>query len=165
MHVVPFLRAILAMMFSMTHQLCWLLACFAITAGCAPVTPRSSATPVAKLTDVYWRLTEVDGGSVPPTTAGGREAHIRLLAEGHRVTGFSTCNNVFGRYEAPGANRLRFPQLGSTKMACVDAALTRREQRLMAGLQNADRYAIVDDTLTLFANDTPVARFTAVQGR
>jgi heat shock protein HslJ len=133
-----------------------------IVASCTPPS-QSSGAPAARLTDVYWRLTEVDGRSVPPTTAGGREAHIRLVSDGSRLTGFTTCNSVFGRYEVPEGDRVRFFQLGSTKMACVDAALMRRETQLMAALQSADRYTIARETLTLFAQGEPVARFVAVR--
>src|ERR671915_232150 len=94
--------------------------------SCTPPS-QSSGAPAAQLADVYWRLTQVDGTSVPPTVGGPREPHMRLVSDGGRLTGFTTCNSVFGRYELPGSDRVRFFQLGSTKMACVDAALMRRE--------------------------------------
>lgn len=114
-------------------------------------------------TDVYWRLAEVDGA--PVASAAGREPHLRLSSEGERVTGFTTCNNLFGRYEAPGGTRLRFAQLGSTKMACVDPTLARQEQRFMGALQRVERFTIVGDTLILLDGQSPVARFVAGQPR
>ena len=72
---------------------------------------------------------------------------------------------MFGSYEAAGGGRLRFVQLGSTKMACIEPARAQQEQRLMSALQSVDRYAITGDTLTLYENDRPRARFVAGQPR
>jgi heat shock protein HslJ len=112
---------------------------------------------------VYWRLAELDGA--PVASVAGREPHLRLSAEGERVAGFTTCNNFFGRYEAPGGARLRFAQLGSTKMACVDAVLARQEQRFMGALQRVEGFAVVGDTLILLEGRYPLARFLAGQPR
>jgi heat shock protein HslJ len=146
------------MSFLMIRRLVLCLA--AITAGCAT----GSRQPSGELTGVEWRLTEIDGARVVGST-GGREPHIRLAADSARVTGFTTCNSMFGRYEAPGGDRLRFAQLGSTKMACVEPARAQQEQRFMAALQSVDRYAITGDTLTLYENDRPRLRFVAGQRR
>src|SRR5918999_3016566 len=114
-------------------------------------------------TDVYWRLAELDGA--PVASGAGREPHLRLSSEGERVTGFTTCNNLFGRYEAPGGGRLRFAQLGSTKMAFVDPVLARQEQRFMGALQRVEGFAVVGDTLILLEGRYPLARFLAGQPR
>lgn len=132
----------------------------AITTGCAT----GAGQPSEELTGVEWRLTEIDGAPVVGP-AGGREPHIRLAADSARVTGFTTCNHMFGRYETPGGGRLRFAQLGSTKMACVELARAQQEQRFMAALQSVDRYTVTGDTLTLYENDRPRARFVAGQPR
>ncbi len=114
-------------------------------------------------TDVQWRLVELEGAPAVASSGGGREAHLRFAAEGMRVSGFTTCNNLFGGYEAPGDGRLRFTQLGSTKMACVEPERAQQEQRFMNVLQRVDRFAVDGDTLTLFENDRPVARFVAAR--
>jgi heat shock protein HslJ len=132
----------------------------AITAGCAT----GSRQPSGELTGMEWRLTEIDGAPAVGSP-GGREPHIRLAVDSARVTGFTTCNSMFGRYETPGGDRLRFVQLGSTKMACVEPARAQQEQRFMAALQSVDRYAITGDTLTLYENDRPRLRFVADQRR
>src|ERR687896_2028441 len=95
---------------------CWLLLCLAaIAGGCA----RGAREPSAELAGVEWRLAEIDGTAARGGGGGGREPPLRFDADSARVTGFTTCNSMFGRYEAPGSGRLRFAQLGSTKMACV----------------------------------------------
>ena len=142
----------------MTRQLYWLSAVVMILGACATGTrPRSGGD----LTGVDWRLTEIDGALAitSPAGSGGRDAFFRLDADSARVTGFTTCNRFFGRYEAPGDARLRFSDIGSTKMACVEAARSRQEQRFVDALQSADRYEIAGDTLTLYAGDRVRARF------
>ena len=77
------------------------------------------------------------------------------------MTGFTTCNNLFGRYESGGDGRLRFVTLGSTKMACVDSDLSRQEQQFMTALQEVDRFTVSRGTLTLFRGRQPRMRFVA----
>lgn len=128
-----------------------------IVAACATAARQPPA-------DVDWRLVELDGAPVAPAS-GRREPYLRMLSEGARLTGFTTCNNLFGRYEARGRGRLRFVTLGSTKMACVDPTLSRQEQRFMAALQAVDRFAVARNTLTLFEGRRPRARFVNAQRR
>ena len=125
-------------------------------AACATV-PRAGAAPP---TDVQWRLTELE--STPARPSGGRDASLQFGADG-RVTGFTTCNSLFGSYTAPGDGRLRFMGLGSTKRACVDPLLAAQEQRFMNALQRVERFVVVSDTLILRAGAQSVARLVAVR--
>jgi heat shock protein HslJ len=135
------------------------LPCLAMTvAGCATAGGRQPAA------DVDWRLVELDGTPVAPS-AGRREPYLRLLSEGERVTGFTTCNNLFGRYEVRSRGRLRFVTLGSTKMACVDPVLARQEQQFMGALQAVDRFTVSRDRLILFEGRRSRARFVPAQPR
>src|SRR5918997_4042117 len=86
----------------------------ATTAAACATTAQQPTMPPA---DVRWTLTHLEGAPVSPPR-GGREPNLQFAADG-RVTGFTTCNNFFGLYDAPGSGRLRFADLGSTKMACV----------------------------------------------
>jgi heat shock protein HslJ len=133
------------------------LSCLAMIAACATAARQPPA-------DVNWRLVELDGAPVAPSS-GRREPYLRLLSEGGRLTGFTTCNNLFGRYEVPGGGRLRFVQLGSTKMACVDPTLSRQEQRFMDALQAVDRFAVTRDMLILLEGRRPRARLVADRPR
>jgi heat shock protein HslJ len=63
-----------------------------------------------------------------------------------------------GRYTAEG-ERIRFADLFSTKMACVEEERMRQETRFVGALGRVDRYAISGDTLTLSEGGTVVARF------
>ena len=146
----------------MTRHLHGLLSLALIAAACATGTRQ----PLGDLAGVEWRLTEIDGApAVTSSMGGGRDAYFQLEANSARVTGFTTCNRFFGGYETPGSGRLRFSNIGSTKMACVEPARSQQEQRFMAVLQSADRYEVAGNTLTLFAGDRVRARFVANRQR
>ena len=118
--------------------------------------------PTPDIAGPEWRLVEVDGApTVTSPAPGGRDAYMQLDADSARVSGFTTCNRFFGSYEAAGGGRLRFSQLGSTKMACVEPVRSQQEQRFMAVLQAAERYQFAGDTLTLYEGNRPRARFVA----
>jgi heat shock protein HslJ len=135
---------------------CWLPALVIAVAACAT----GARPPSGDLTGVEWRLTEIDGApAVMSAAGGGGDTSFRLDADSARVTGFTTCNRFFGRYEAPGGARLRFSDIGSTKMACVEPARSQQEQKFMSVLQSADRYEIAGNVLTLYAGDRVRARF------
>jgi heat shock protein HslJ len=131
-----------------------------IAAACATAAPG----PSVPLTDVHWRLVELEGApALSPSV--GRTANLRFAGSDARVTGFTTCNNLFGGYDRPGRDRIRLTNLASTRMACVDPALAQQEQRFMAVLQRVERFAIARDTLTLFDGTGPLARFVAERSR
>ena len=103
----------------------------------------------------YWRLVELEG---QPSVSGGgaREAHLQFSAE-NRVSGATGCNTLGGGYERTG-EQLRFGDLFSTKMACLEENRMAQETRFMRALDRVDRFAVSGDTLTLFAGDNAVAR-------
>jgi heat shock protein HslJ len=133
----------------------WLPCLATIVAACA-----TGRQPPA---DTNWWLVELDGA--PVAASGQREPYIRLMSEGARLTGFTTCNNLFGRFESRGGGRVRFVSLSSTRAACVDPTLSRQEQRFMAALEAVDRFAVSGDALILFQGRRPRARFVAERRR
>ena len=105
-----------------------------------------------------WRLVKLEG---QPSLAGGgaREPHLIFARDSvDRVGGATGCNSMGGRYEADG-ERIRFSDLFSTKMACVEEERMRQETRFVGALERADRYSITGDTLTLSEGGTVVAKF------
>jgi heat shock protein HslJ/membrane-bound inhibitor of C-type lysozyme len=115
-------------------------------------------TRPGELTNTYWKLTELDGQ--PVVVGKAREPHLRLRDDS-RADGSTGCNSFSGTYERAG-DRLSFGKLVTTMMACIDPALSRREQRFLQILASVDRAAAVGDRLTLYAKDRPVARLVAV---
>ncbi len=105
-----------------------------------------------------WRLVELEGQ--PSLAGGGARAPLLLFARERvdRVGGATGCNSMGGRYEADG-ERIRFSDLFSTKMACVEEERMRQETRFVGVLERSDRYSISGDSLTLSEGGTVVAMF------
>jgi putative lipoprotein len=115
--------------------------------------------PDVSLTDTYWKLVELDGQAAA-LGAGERELHMVFSSEENRVRGFSGCNRFTGSYKQDNG-RLRFAQLASTRMACMEAM--EPEQRFLVALRGANRFSIQGDELALYGGDERlVLRFKAV---
>ena len=121
-------------------------------------TAAGSVTASSALQGPRWRLVELDGQ--PALSGGGaREPHLIFSRDSvDRVGGATGCNSMGGRYTAEG-DRIRFSDLFSTKMACIEEERMRQETRFVGALGRVDRYAISGDTLTLSEGGTVVARF------
>ena len=132
-----------------------------VMAACAqpPASEDEVATNVSgteSLVGPRWRLVELE--EQPSISGGGaREPHLRFSAE-NRVSGATGCNTLGGGYEIAG-ERLRFGDLFSTKMACIEDDRMAQETRFVRALDRVDRFAVSGDTLTLFAGESAVARF------
>jgi heat shock protein HslJ len=136
---------------------------FAITAfavACAqPAQQDEVAATVSEnesLIGPRWRLVELEG---QPSIAGGgaREPYLRFTQE-NRVSGATGCNTLGGRYERTN-ERLRFGDLFSTKMACIEEDRMAQETRFMRALEGVDRFAVSGHALTLFRGESAVAKF------
>lgn len=119
---------------------------------CAP-------TVHAELIGTYWRLVEIDG-KVVNTPQDMKEAHMILASADSRSHGNAGCNNFFGRFETA-ENTLTFAAIGSTMMACPQAAMD-TERDFLAALGTTTRYEISGLFLELYAEDQLLARFQAV---
>ena len=121
-------------------------------------TAAGSVTASSALQGPRWRLVELEGQ--PALSGGGaREPHLIFSRDSvDRVGGATGCNSMGGRYTAEG-DRIRFSDLFSTKMACIEEERMRQETRFVGALGRVDRYAISGDTLTLSEGGTVVARF------
>ena len=113
-----------------------LVIAFALSA-CGPAAEASltrSAWPVT-LAGSTWTAIRV--GDLP-TVAGSQPSAAFTTDE---VRGSTGCNSYFGTYEyARGA--IRFSQIGSTAMACLDAGITVTEGRFMGAMQGASSVSI-----------------------
>jgi len=119
---------------------------------------RALQTP--ELTGKYWKLIELEGAAAV-AAADAREPHLRLIAENSRAAGSTGCNRFSGTFER-GGDTIRFGPLAMTRMACVDPAMNRQEQDFVRVLEAVNRFAVRNDSLTLFTGDRPAARFVAV---
>lgn len=134
-----------------------------VTAVACTRAPGGSDTPVqggnvsdaGALVGSRWRLVEAGGQAALPDT--GQRGPYLQFESGSRMGGNTTCNSMGGSYTADGSS-LRFFDVNSTMMACVEEARMEQERRFMIAIQNTDRYAVQGDTLVLMQGERVVAR-------
>lgn len=101
--------------------------------------------PDAQAERVYgrtWIAEEVVGQPVP----AGIEPSLLVAADG-KVSGHAGCNGYFGSVIIAG-EAMSFGNLGSTRMACAEPAMS-EEGRLLSALDSTRGYRVQDDTLVL----------------
>lgn len=100
----------------------------------------------AALLETYWRVVEIDRQPVPVITKG-REPHLILKADSHRVQGATGCNRFTGAY-VQNRDSLRFKPLATTRMACPPPA-DALEQSFLQALGATSRWRVTGNTLEL----------------
>jgi heat shock protein HslJ len=144
-------------------RLVFAIIAFAVACSQPPPSQDEVAATVSgteSLVGPRWRLVELEGQPSIPG-GGAREPHLRFTEE-NRVSGATGCNTLGGRYERTN-ERLRFGDLFSTRMACVEEDRMAQETRFMKALEGVDRFAVSGDTLTLLRGESAVARFARGQ--
>lgn len=121
----------------------------AVAILCCKSAPPAEA---AKLEGTNWVL-------VSDVPEGAKPATFTLQAEGHKVSGFTGCNRMFGQYTLSGQT-LYFNAMGTTKMACPGAPME-IEKRVLGALTRTRSFTIVGDTLSLRDDDAVLLRFRA----
>jgi heat shock protein HslJ len=113
--------------------------------------PRAQA---GGLLGTAWQLEDLGGAGVIDKSMTTLE-----FIEAGRVAGRGGCNRFFGSVEITGES-IKFGQMGSTRMACVEA-LMNQEGRYLKALGDANRYSLNGDELLVYAKglDKPL-RFT-----
>jgi heat shock protein HslJ len=112
----------------------------------------------ATLQNTYWKLTQV--GGKPSRVAGSREAYLILHPDDAQVVGNGGCNGFGGSYELKGAS-LRFLELTSTLMACIDPEMNQQERAFLDALRATRSWRVTGDSLELSGEAGPLARFAA----
>lgn len=102
-----------------------------------------------------WLLEDLGGRDVV-----GWERLSLAFAKDGKVAGMAGCNRFFGTAQIKGG-AIRFSQIGSTRMACQDEAVSRQEADYLDALQHADRFSWDDEDLLIHARGWPEPlRFT-----
>lgn len=107
--------------------------------------PSAPASPVS-LVGTEWILTDLAGTPVVPDS----KASLSFL-EGGRAAGNASCNRFTGGVTLTG-NTIKFGQMASTRMACVDAAVNGQESEYLKLLGTANRYEVRDNLLLIYAD-------------
>ncbi len=108
----------------------------------------------------YWKLIELRGQKVTADLGQRRDIHITLTANSTTFLGFGGCNPIMGTYNTEAGNRIKFSKIAVTLRACK---IQDFEKTFLNTLEEADNYAIKNDTLSLNkARMAPMAKFEAV---
>jgi heat shock protein HslJ len=119
-----------------------------------------SREPITKITDVTWRLVEIQGKPLSRKQNDKKPIQFKLNSAENRVNGFAGCNSFWGSYTLQDGNRITFSKMASTLMACTDLHI---ETELYRVFDRADSYTIKDNFLFLNkARMAPLAKFEAV---
>jgi putative lipoprotein len=140
--------------------LCTIAGVLTIGAGCAAPSPELASASSVPLASTTWRLTQL-GGVVVTNPEGASAVNLQLQAQNSRATGFAGCNRMFGGY-ALSNDTLRFEQMGSTKMACLESSRMQLEQRYLDMFSGVARWKIGGSQLELYdAQGQRLAMFEA----
>ncbi len=111
------------------------------------ITMRVYAGP-SSLTGRAWTLTSLVVGRRRPPVGQGQPATLRFQAGDHTVSGTGGCNTYGASYTVFGGS-LRFGEMRSTLIACLDMAIMEQESAYLQALDEVDSYQLGGDTLTL----------------
>ena len=110
------------------------------------------------ITGKSWVLYELNGNPVVADSIMPTIHMIAFAAGENKFNGSTGCNKMGGHYELKEGNRIRFYNVITTKMACLN--LMDLENRFLQVINIADNYNLNGHTLTLNkARMAPLARF------
>ncbi|MDL2231923.1 META domain-containing protein [Porphyromonadaceae bacterium OttesenSCG-928-L07] len=101
--------------------------------------------------DYKWITETMNGESVDQEE--GRNMFIQFDKTAGKVNGKAACNRYFGTYELNG-NNLKFSQMGSTRMACLNMD---QETVFLKILQETTGFQIKDNKLVLMQDKKELA--------
>jgi copper homeostasis protein (lipoprotein) len=106
------------------------------------------------LSDRTWHLHHLQGHTASDPI---RTITVTFDLENNRVEGFSGCNRFFGGVNLDGA-QLSFGMLAGTRAFCAETADL--ESTFLRTLERVTKHTVYGDTLALYDEEIPVARFT-----
>lgn len=121
----------------------------------AATNPSKPNSASASLTGTEWVLQDLAGTPALPNVKA-----TLAFPEAGRAAGNSSCNRFTGSAEVSG-DTIKFGMLASTRMACVDSAVSSQETEYLKALAAAKRFEWKDSALLIYADgyDKPL-RFT-----
>jgi heat shock protein HslJ len=113
------------------------------------------ANPWALIPQKRWKLLQLDGKTMPQPA----DIWLEFDTAQHRFSGNGGCNRLGGNYDADSL-QIRFNQVISTRMACLDQAANERESAFLR-LINDHTYTldIAEQTLNLYDSGKVVLMF------
>ena len=108
----------------------------------------------SEISGTKWLLTHIDGNAI-----SGSKAFIEINDEKKRFSGHAGCNRMFGGMELTAA-KLKIGQIGSTKMACLNADGD-VEDKFLAQLGRVNSLRQDGKVLELLDNERVALKFKA----
>ena len=122
--------------------------------------PGLAVSPLAPLTNTYWKLTMLYGDPVTMVESQRREAYLQFREDTQSVRGFAGCNDFSGTYEV-NEDALTLGPMAATRKLCADVMPI--EMQYLNALEQAATFAIVGEGLTLHdRTGVTAAEFIAV---
>ncbi|MDL2239636.1 copper resistance protein NlpE N-terminal domain-containing protein [Bacteroidales bacterium OttesenSCG-928-K03] len=110
-----------------------------------------SLEKVSNLIDKKWMLTEMNGKKIEIKNDFLKQPQITINSE-YKVNGVGICNNFFGKTYIRSGNKITFPNIASTMMACLQ--MMDVEQEFFASLDKVEKYSITNNnTLNLYSDN------------
>lgn len=106
-----------------------------------------------KLTTARWIPTFIEGSKIKET-----KAFIEFGEGEKRLTGNAGCNRLFGSFEIDG-KRLKFSDIGTTKMFCADESVMKNETAFLEVLSKTTAFKKSGNTLKLYNGKRQIAKF------
>lgn len=127
--------------------------------SCSSSKSATGTAPDKAITEIYWRLTELNGKPIVSAGPDKKEVYIRLKKEGNLLQGFAGCNGFGGQYAIEDGGKISFTNIMGTMMACDR---TKDENKLYEALRECDNYIHLGKKLILNkGKKAPLARFEA----
>lgn len=101
----------------------------------------------SEIINTEWILTELEGKKLDVDQAQDGNVRFTLNGADNTFSGYFGCNSGFGNFSLEKGNRIRFSQIGTTRMACPDLAIN--ETQVLEVFNIADNYTLNGTTLNL----------------
>lgn len=142
------------------HSLAIFTAILSLGLGSCGVTKpgmKDDKNTVVGFYDTKWKLTELNGKSVPDKV-NGKEPFMSFDQTQNRYTASGGCNGLGGTFELKSNRKIKFSQGMSTMMACPDMSV---EQGIGQMLSKVDNITLTDGLLILNQGTTALAKMTS----
>jgi heat shock protein HslJ len=105
------------------------------------------------LANGYWELNRLNGRQISDSNAV-----LDFDETGKKISGNAGCNKMSGSYSAS-RTRIRFSEIGTTKMFCVKSGLMKDEAEFTRTLASATRYSVYRRTLRIYSGRKQTLQF------
>jgi heat shock protein HslJ len=123
-----------------------------------PAIPTTIPNNDPQLTNIRWKLIEINGRAVSEFGELNHDPYLMLDANTGRLGANAGCNSLMGSFELMPGGRIVFSPIASTMMACPQMEL---EHLFAQVLPKVERYSIAGGILSMgLARKTPMLRFS-----